>query len=58
MLQDGKLRDSSPFCPKIPQRGLEQNGNNQPPNEVLESYAGAPEKDPKSGKVGTVKNAN
>ena len=45
-------------CPKIPQARSGTNGNNQPPNEVLGSYAGVPQKDPKSGRVGTVKIAN
>ena len=57
MLQDGKLIDQV-LLPKIPQARSGTNGNNQPPNEVLGSYAGVPQKDPKSGRVGTVKIAN
>ena len=57
MLQDGKLIDQVRL-PKIPQARSGTNGNNQPPNEVLGSYAGVPQKDPKSGWVGTVNIAN
>ena len=57
MLQDGKLIDQVRL-PKIPQARSGTNGNNQPPNEVLRRYAGVPQKDPKSGWVGTVDIAN